>query len=191
MSEFYSETSPKRQFNEIVVVRSYDLLNQKTKNSLPPFLMYLVFFWRVKFLRCGAAPLCCFNKTEHEAPIVSTKPTTQLQQMYKTHSRLSVVIKQYGKWNMHLKNKSYEYCKYFFFPPPKICSQQIPVQKKERKEQLCSSPKPLLALVRLEKVKEKAPSCFYQVEREMDIHRKAKHTVNYDFCCTFIQLLRT
>lgn len=79
----------------------------------------------------------------------------------------------------------------FFFSPPKICSQQIPVQKKERKEQLCSSPKPLLALVRLEKVKEKAPSCFYQVEREMDIHRKAKHTVNYDFCCTFIQLLRT
>lgn len=76
VSEFYSETSPKRQFNEIVVVRSYDLLNQKTKNSLPPFLMYLVFFWRVKFLRCGAAPLCCFNKTEHEAPIVSTKPTT-------------------------------------------------------------------------------------------------------------------
>lgn len=63
--------------------------------------------------------------------------------------------------------------------------------KKERKEQLCSSPKPLLALVRLEKVKEKAPSCFYQVEREMNIHRKAKHIVNYDFCCTFIQLLRT
>lgn len=45
VSEFYSETSPKRQFNEIVVVRSYDLLNQKTKNSLPPFLMYLLFFF--------------------------------------------------------------------------------------------------------------------------------------------------
>lgn len=78
------------------------------------------------------------------------------------------------------------------FPPPQnLLSADTSSKKKERKEQLCSSPKPLLALVRLEKVKEKAPSCFYQVEREMDIHRKAKHTVNYDFCCTFIQLRRT
>lgn len=28
-------------------------------------------------------------------------------------------------------------------------------------------------------------------ERNENIHRKAKHTVNYDFCCTFIRLLRT
>lgn len=53
----------------------------------------------------------------------------------------------------------------FFSPPKKSALSRYQFKKKERKEQLCSSPKPLLALVRLEKVKEKAPSCFYQVER--------------------------
>lgn len=192
VSEFYSETSPKRQFNEIVVVRSYDLLNQKTKNSLPPFLMYLVFFWRVKFLRCGAAPLCCFNKTEHEAPIVSTKPTTH--NYNNVQNSQQIICSNKTVWKMKYapeKQILWILQVFFFFFPPKSALSRYQFKKKERKEQLCSSPKPLLALVRLEKVKEKAPSCFYQVEREMDIHRKAKHTVNYDFCCTFIQLLRT
>lgn len=191
VSEFYSETSPKRQFNEIVVVRSYDLLNQKTKNSLPPFLMYLLFFfggWSSSdvglhlfavLTKQSMRPLLSLQNSRHT--ITTNVQNSQIICSNKTVWKMKYAPEKQILWILQV----------FFFFSSKSALSRYQFKKKERKEQLCSSPKPLLALVRLEKVKEKAPSCFYQVEREMDIHRKAKHTVNYDFCCTFIQLLRT